>query len=150
MLQEWWGTRCLATVFLETRSTLPHAWSPQDYVRDNSLIVSQTLLRFSLVQPILFLFSFSALRIHVSQSTINTLQRTDRMFEYEQRGETYLKVLWVYFIFSSLWGNLNVVLGPHGGLNKYQKVPELSISLSLSLPSSFSLSRVKVKKWRTG
>uniref|UniRef100_A0A3P8VDM0 Guanylate cyclase n=1 Tax=Cynoglossus semilaevis TaxID=244447 RepID=A0A3P8VDM0_CYNSE len=31
------------------------------------------------------------LRIHVSQSTINTLQRTDRMFEYEQRGETYLK-----------------------------------------------------------
>ncbi|XP_061701994.1 guanylyl cyclase C [Syngnathoides biaculeatus] len=31
------------------------------------------------------------LRIHVSQSTINILQRTDCKFEYEQRGETYLK-----------------------------------------------------------
>uniref|UniRef100_A0A671VKA6 Guanylate cyclase n=1 Tax=Sparus aurata TaxID=8175 RepID=A0A671VKA6_SPAAU len=31
------------------------------------------------------------LRIHVSQSTINILQRTDCQFEYEQRGETYLK-----------------------------------------------------------
>ncbi|XP_059203601.1 guanylyl cyclase C [Centropristis striata] len=31
------------------------------------------------------------LRIHASQSTINILQRTDCMFEYEQRGETYLK-----------------------------------------------------------
>ncbi|KAM9844043.1 guanylyl cyclase C [Aulostomus maculatus] len=31
------------------------------------------------------------LRIHVSQSTINILLRTDCKFEYEQRGETYLK-----------------------------------------------------------
>ncbi|KAF1379197.1 hypothetical protein PFLUV_G00173570 [Perca fluviatilis] len=31
------------------------------------------------------------LRIHVSQSTINTLQRTDSKFQYEKRGETYLK-----------------------------------------------------------
>ncbi|XP_034395068.1 heat-stable enterotoxin receptor [Cyclopterus lumpus] len=31
------------------------------------------------------------LRIHVSQSTINILQRTDCKFEYEERGETYLK-----------------------------------------------------------
>ncbi|KAL3054203.1 hypothetical protein OYC64_006514 [Pagothenia borchgrevinki] len=31
------------------------------------------------------------LRIHSSQSTINILQRTDCNFEYEQRGETYLK-----------------------------------------------------------
>ncbi|XP_076609016.1 guanylyl cyclase C [Chaetodon auriga] len=31
------------------------------------------------------------LRIHVSQSTINILQRTGCKFEYEQRGETYLK-----------------------------------------------------------
>ncbi|KAM4530764.1 guanylyl cyclase C [Odontesthes bonariensis] len=31
------------------------------------------------------------LRIHVSQSTINTLQRTDCKFEFENRGETYLK-----------------------------------------------------------
>ncbi|XP_057717075.1 guanylyl cyclase C [Corythoichthys intestinalis] len=31
------------------------------------------------------------LRIHVSQSTIKILQRTDCNFEYEQRGETYLK-----------------------------------------------------------
>ncbi|KAM8723242.1 guanylyl cyclase C [Acanthopagrus schlegelii] len=31
------------------------------------------------------------LRIHISQSTINILQRTDCQFEYEQRGETYLK-----------------------------------------------------------
>ncbi|XP_061158821.1 guanylyl cyclase C isoform X1 [Syngnathus typhle] len=31
------------------------------------------------------------LRIHVSQSTINILQRTDCQFQYEQRGETYLK-----------------------------------------------------------
>ncbi|XP_056143733.1 guanylyl cyclase C [Lampris incognitus] len=31
------------------------------------------------------------LRIHVSQSTINILQRTDCQFEYEERGETYLK-----------------------------------------------------------
>ena len=33
-----------------------------------------------------------ALRIHVSQSTINILQRTDCQFQYEQRGETFLKV----------------------------------------------------------
>ncbi|XP_070703541.1 guanylyl cyclase C [Pempheris klunzingeri] len=31
------------------------------------------------------------LRIHISQSTINILQRTDCKFEYEKRGETYLK-----------------------------------------------------------
>ncbi|XP_034749148.1 heat-stable enterotoxin receptor [Etheostoma cragini] len=31
------------------------------------------------------------LRLHVSQSTINILQRTDCKFEYEKRGETYLK-----------------------------------------------------------
>uniref|UniRef100_A0A3P8ZQK7 Guanylate cyclase n=1 Tax=Esox lucius TaxID=8010 RepID=A0A3P8ZQK7_ESOLU len=31
------------------------------------------------------------LRIHVSQSTINILQRTDCKFEYERRGETFLK-----------------------------------------------------------
>ncbi|KAG7505018.1 heat-stable enterotoxin receptor-like [Solea senegalensis] len=31
------------------------------------------------------------LRIHVSQSTIRILQRTDCKFEYEKRGETYLK-----------------------------------------------------------
>ncbi|KAK2833777.1 hypothetical protein Q5P01_017666 [Channa striata] len=31
------------------------------------------------------------LRIHVSQSTINILQRTDCQFEYKKRGETYLK-----------------------------------------------------------
>ncbi|KAK5856644.1 hypothetical protein PBY51_008227 [Eleginops maclovinus] len=31
------------------------------------------------------------LRIHASQSTINILQRTDCNFEYEKRGETYLK-----------------------------------------------------------
>ncbi|CAB1341883.1 unnamed protein product [Coregonus sp. 'balchen'] len=31
------------------------------------------------------------LRIHVSQPTINILQRTDCKFEYEQRGETFLK-----------------------------------------------------------
>ncbi|XP_033827635.1 guanylyl cyclase C [Periophthalmus magnuspinnatus] len=31
------------------------------------------------------------LRIHVSKSTISTLKRTDCEFEYEQRGETYLK-----------------------------------------------------------
>ncbi|XP_036004577.1 heat-stable enterotoxin receptor [Fundulus heteroclitus] len=31
------------------------------------------------------------LRIHVSQSTINILQRTDCKFEFEKRGETYLK-----------------------------------------------------------
>ncbi|XP_020782806.2 LOW QUALITY PROTEIN: guanylyl cyclase C [Boleophthalmus pectinirostris] len=31
------------------------------------------------------------LRIHVSKSTINILKRTDCQFEYEQRGETYLK-----------------------------------------------------------
>ncbi|XP_036944032.1 heat-stable enterotoxin receptor isoform X1 [Acanthopagrus latus] len=31
------------------------------------------------------------LRIHISQSTINILQRTDCQVEYEQRGETYLK-----------------------------------------------------------
>ncbi|KAJ7992602.1 hypothetical protein DPEC_G00280390 [Dallia pectoralis] len=31
------------------------------------------------------------LRIHVSQPTINILQRTDCKFQYEQRGETFLK-----------------------------------------------------------
>ncbi|CAF91870.1 unnamed protein product, partial [Tetraodon nigroviridis] len=36
-------------------------------------------------------FCFPALRIHTSQSTINILQRTDCKFEYEKRGETYLK-----------------------------------------------------------
>nr|XP_029508468.1 heat-stable enterotoxin receptor-like [Oncorhynchus nerka] len=31
------------------------------------------------------------LRIHVSQPTISILQRTDCKFEYEKRGETFLK-----------------------------------------------------------
>ncbi|XP_043929915.1 heat-stable enterotoxin receptor-like [Protopterus annectens] len=31
------------------------------------------------------------LRIHISQSTVNILQRTETKFEYEVRGETYLK-----------------------------------------------------------
>ncbi|XP_041938576.1 heat-stable enterotoxin receptor isoform X2 [Alosa sapidissima] len=31
------------------------------------------------------------LRIHVNESTINILERTDSAFEYEKRGETYLK-----------------------------------------------------------
>lgn len=38
------------------------------------------------------LFFFLALRIHVSGSTINILKRTDCQFQYEERGETYLKV----------------------------------------------------------
>lgn len=37
-------------------------------------------------------FGAAALRIHVSQPTINILTRTDCKFEYEYRGETYLKV----------------------------------------------------------
>lgn len=44
---------------------------------------------------ILFSVFLPALRIHVSQSTINILQRTECKFEYEKRGETYLKVSWV-------------------------------------------------------
>ncbi|XP_043942817.1 heat-stable enterotoxin receptor-like [Protopterus annectens] len=31
------------------------------------------------------------LRIHISQSTINILQRTETKFDYEVRGETFLK-----------------------------------------------------------
>lgn len=46
---------------------------------------------------ILFSMFLPALRIHVSQSTINILQRTECKFEYEKRGETYLKVSWVCF-----------------------------------------------------
>lgn len=46
---------------------------------------------------ILFSVFLPALRIHVSQSTINILQRTDCKFEYEKRGETYLKVSCVCF-----------------------------------------------------
>ncbi|XP_069765376.1 guanylyl cyclase C-like isoform X2 [Narcine bancroftii] len=37
------------------------------------------------------LFLRAALRIHVNQSTINILKRTTCKFEYEVRGETYLK-----------------------------------------------------------
>jgi len=39
-----------------------------------------------------YFLSGPALRIHVSQSTINILQRTSCRFEYEKRGETFLKV----------------------------------------------------------
>lgn len=40
-----------------------------------------------------FLLSLpAALRIHVSQPTVDILQRTNIQFEYEVRGETYLKV----------------------------------------------------------
>ncbi|KAK5603224.1 Heat-stable enterotoxin receptor [Crenichthys baileyi] len=38
-----------------------------------------------------FPLSLPALRIHVSQPTIKILQRTDCKFEFEKRGETYLK-----------------------------------------------------------
>lgn len=88
--QEWWDTRCLATVCLETQSTLPHAWSPQAYVRDAFI---RTTVRVKETDPTAQICSFlPALRIHTSQSTINILQRTDCKFEYEKRGETYLKV----------------------------------------------------------
>ncbi|MEQ2217306.1 hypothetical protein XENOCAPTIV_004597, partial [Xenoophorus captivus] len=40
-----------------------------------------------------FPLSLPALRIHVSQPTIKILQRTDCKFEFEKRGETYLKRL---------------------------------------------------------
>lgn len=52
-------------------------------------------------------FSCPALRIHVSQSTINILQRTDCKFEYEKRGETYLKVSWADFGFFCTHLHLN-------------------------------------------
>lgn len=88
--QEWWDTRCLATVCLETQSTLPHEWNPQAYVRDAFI---WTTVRVKETDPTWQLCSFlPALRIHTSQSTINILQRTDCKFEYEKRGETYLKV----------------------------------------------------------
>lgn len=35
---------------------------------------------------------YTALRIHVSQSTINIIKKADCKFEYIKRGETYLKV----------------------------------------------------------
>lgn len=54
---------------------------------------------------------FPALRIHVSQSTINILQRTDCKFEYEKRGETYLKVSWVVLGFLTYLFTLNAI--PH-------------------------------------
>uniref|UniRef100_A0A674NBN7 Guanylyl cyclase C n=1 Tax=Takifugu rubripes TaxID=31033 RepID=A0A674NBN7_TAKRU len=57
----WWGTRCLRYCLFG------------DTVNTASRMES------------------TALRIHVSQSTINILQRTDCKFEYEKRGETYLK-----------------------------------------------------------
>lgn len=56
---------------------------------------AEGLILFHVVAP--------ALRIHVSQSTIKILQRTDCKFEYEQRGETYLKVcIGFFFTFSYL------------------------------------------------
>ena len=47
---------------------------------------------------VLFFLYPPALRIHVSQPTIEILQRTDCKFEYEMRGETYLKVKMSVFI----------------------------------------------------
>lgn len=45
-----------------------------------------------ITQLIFVVFACPALRIHVSEPTINILQRTDCKFEHEMRGETYLKV----------------------------------------------------------
>lgn len=104
MQREWWGTRCLVTVYLAIQSTLHRAWSPRASVRESSHISTKSHILGGLdaasvlkraecltrvIIPHVF---FPALRIHVSQSTISILQRTDCKFEYEKRGETYLKV----------------------------------------------------------
>lgn len=55
------------------------------------------------------------LRIHVSRSTINILQRTDCKFEYEQRGETYLKGKgkeMTYWLTGVTGGNYNLPTPP--------------------------------------
>lgn len=57
-----------------------------------SLIRSAFGTKDGLSQPNGVLSSPAALRIHVSKPTINILQRTDCVFGYEVRGETYLKV----------------------------------------------------------
>lgn len=55
-----------------------------------------------------FSFYLTALRIHVSQPTIDILERTNCKFEYEMRGETYLKVKVGLFIqCSSMSAKLN-------------------------------------------
>lgn len=110
MQQGWLGTRCLVTVFLETLSTQPHVWSPQACVRDTHshfgschntdhtptklrAFCLSVCLSVSLSLCLSHCLSVSAaLRIHVSGSTISILQRTDRNFEFEKRGETFLKV----------------------------------------------------------
>lgn len=53
-------------------------------------VLAYVSLHFNLLFAIFI--SHTALKIHVSQSTINILQRTDCQFEYEPRGETFLKV----------------------------------------------------------
>uniref|UniRef100_A0A3P8PZM6 Guanylate cyclase n=1 Tax=Astatotilapia calliptera TaxID=8154 RepID=A0A3P8PZM6_ASTCA len=55
------------------------------------------------------------LRIHVSQSTINILQRTDCKFEYEKRGETYLKgkgKMMTYWLTGVTGGSYNLPTPP--------------------------------------
>lgn len=88
--QAWLGWRCPDTVCLGTRWTRRLAWSLQDIVSRN------TQRWWSNSKPAEGLsmswWSLPALRIHVSEPTIQILQRTNCKFEYEMRGETYLKV----------------------------------------------------------
>ena len=103
MQQEWWGTRCLATVFSEIQSTLLHVWSPRACVRDlNTFRTFRTQSQHAATGFDSHHIVLTALRIHISKSTINILQRTDCHFEYEKRGETYMKVCFGFFMYSSL------------------------------------------------
>lgn len=87
----WWVIRCHVTVCLEIQSTRHHEWNLQGCVRckhTHSHAHTHTHPHsFSETADV-----FPALRIHVSESTIKILERTDCKFECEHRGETHLKV----------------------------------------------------------
>uniref|UniRef100_A0A8C8DJ53 Guanylate cyclase n=1 Tax=Oryzias sinensis TaxID=183150 RepID=A0A8C8DJ53_9TELE len=80
------------------------------------------------------------LRIHVSQSTIKILQRTPCKFEFEQRGETYLKGKgkeMTYWLIGVTGGNYNLPTPPTAVITPTIRCPQIHRYFKLSIMDNY-------------
>ena len=79
----WWASRCLATASLETLSTLPAAWSPEDWVSHPPPASVNVPFIGGVLTP--------ALRVHMSETTAEILMKLGG-YHLESRGRREVKV----------------------------------------------------------
>ncbi len=99
-LLELWVVQCPGTVYLAIQWTRLLGWRATVFVRTFLIFSSYKLYYKSIIfskvyrnawNTLFLLISFSALRIHVSQSTADILFKTG-YFELEERGDIEIKV----------------------------------------------------------